>query len=109
MAVPPALTKYPVGHSTDIIEGLVLIQILIGITIGENGHFVPSMIAGSITSTIGTGLMMTLDTQSGHSAWISYQVLTGMGLGLCFSVPIIVTQRSAQAWGSGACDSNCSM
>ena len=72
---------------------LALVQITIGITIGETGNFVPFMIIGGIVSTIATGLLLTLEKDSSHSAWIGYQALEGIGLGLCFNVPIIVTQR----------------
>ena len=69
---------------------------MIGITIGETGHFVPFMIVGGAISTAATGLLMTLDKDSSPSAWIGYQALAGIGLGLCFNVPIIVTQRIAK-------------
>ena len=36
---------------------------------------------------------MTLKADFGSSAWIGYQVLAGIGLGLCFNVYIIVFQQ----------------
>lgn len=36
---------------------------------------------------------MTLEPESNHSYWIGYQVLAGIGLGLCFNVYIIIIQN----------------
>lgn len=67
-----------------------------GIAIGETGYYVPFMILGGIISTVATAMLLTLDEHSGHSVWIGFQALAGIGLGLCFSVPIIVAQRVAE-------------
>jgi hypothetical protein len=74
---------------------LAITQIITGTVIGEIGLFNPFIIAGAIVTTIGCGLLMTLQITSGHPMWIGYQVLVGIGEGLCLNVPIIVTQRIA--------------
>jgi len=41
--------------------------------------------------------MMTLQPESNSSAWIGYQALAGIGIGLCFNVYIIITQNIVQS------------
>ncbi len=72
-----------------------LTQIIGGTLIGQWGIFNPFLIAGAALTAVGSGLSITLDVNTGHSAWIGYQALAGIALGLCLSVPIIVTQRIA--------------
>lgn len=45
------------------------------------GYYLPGMIACSILSAIGAGLLSTMTRYSDHSYWIGYQVLFGLGLG----------------------------
>lgn len=45
-------------------------------------------------STIGGGLIFTLDIGSPPSHWIGYQIIAGIGLGMGFQIPIIVAQAS---------------
>lgn len=42
--------------------------------------------------TIGSGLIYTLDVDSPASHYIGYQVVAGIGMGLCIQVPAIVAQ-----------------
>jgi hypothetical protein len=42
-------------------------------------------------------MLYTLDIGSPSSRWIGFQVLSGIGLGLCFQVPIMVGQALAAA------------
>lgn len=46
-------------------------------------------------SSIGAGLIFTLDIGSSSSKWIGYQVVAGIGSGLSFQIPIIVAQGVA--------------
>ena len=70
-----------------------MIQVFTGISIGAVKVFNPFLILGGILSTVATGLMMTLNSHSSSSAWIGYQALAGIGLGLCFNVYIIIIQN----------------
>jgi hypothetical protein len=56
------------------------------------GFFAPLFIVGGIFSTIGCGLIYTLDLASPSSHWIGFQILAGIGFGLCFQAPIMVGQ-----------------
>jgi len=75
-----------------LILGVTITTILSGGLISAYGHFVPFMIFGSVLTTIGCGLLYTLSTTSGHSMWIGYQALAGLGIGLALQVPVISAQ-----------------
>jgi hypothetical protein len=53
------------------------------------------MIVGAAVSTIGTGLIYTLEIGSPSSKWIGYQILAGIGIGTCFQLPIMAGQALA--------------
>jgi MFS transporter, DHA2 family, glioxin efflux transporter len=59
------------------------------------GHYVPMMIVGGVLTTIGSGLIFTLDIGSPSSKWIGYQVLAGLGIGIGIQVPIITAQATS--------------
>jgi len=71
-----------------------IFTVVSGALISIYGHYVPLMIASSVLSTIGAGLLYTLEIDSPSSKWIGYQILVGIGLGLGFQIPIIVVQAS---------------
>jgi hypothetical protein len=50
------------------------------------------MVAGAVLTTAGSGLLYTLDIDTGSGKWIGYQILTGAGVGLSCQLPIIVNQ-----------------
>ena len=81
-------------RNVPFVIGVSLFTVLSGLIISIWEHYVPLMIIGSILSTIGTGLLFTLDVGSPSSHWIGYQALTGIGAGLGIQVPIIVAQAS---------------
>lgn len=78
------------------IIAIALCTIASGLSISLNGHYIPWMIAGSTLSTIGAGLIFTLDLGSPSGKWIGYQILAGVGSGLSFQIPIIVAQDVAE-------------
>ncbi|KAK9319183.1 major facilitator superfamily domain-containing protein [Lipomyces orientalis] len=65
-----------------------------GIGITVTGRPMPFMIVAAVMSTIGVGLLYTLTIGSTSSKWIGYQVLTGLGLGLGFQVPVSAAQAT---------------
>jgi len=68
-----------------------------GVTIGSTRLFNPFLLLGGVLTSIACGLMMTLQPESNSSAWIGYQALAGIGIGLCFNVYIIITQNIVQS------------
>ena len=55
------------------------------------------LVAGGVLSAIGAGLIYTLDIGTSSSAWIGFQALIGIGIGLSIQVPIIVSQAIVSA------------
>jgi hypothetical protein len=52
------------------------------------------MIAGAAITTIGSGMIYTFDMDSSAGVWIGYQILGGIGIGISFQVPIMLTQAT---------------
>ncbi|RFU32819.1 hypothetical protein B7463_g3499, partial [Scytalidium lignicola] len=80
-----------------LIVGASIFSIISGVLIAIFGHFTPLMIFSSIVATVGCGLIYSLDINSSSSAWIGYQALAGIGIGLGFQIPVIVTQGIVEA------------
>ncbi|KAH1578806.1 hypothetical protein KXX17_006043 [Aspergillus fumigatus] len=74
------------------ILGLVLVSIISGIGVTAIGYFAPFMIACSVISAIGVGLMMTFKPTTPHEHWIGYQAMVGIGIGMGLQQPLIVVQ-----------------
>ncbi|MCJ1387124.1 hypothetical protein MMC17_010253 [Xylographa soralifera] len=84
-------------RTVPLILCLTLTQIMTGIAVGELKLFNPFLLVGGILTTVATALMMTLQADSSSAAWIGYQALAGIGLGLCFNVYLIITQNIVKA------------
>lgn len=65
-----------------LVLSLVLGSIIAGASVTNLGYFTPFMIAGSVVMSIGAGLLTTFTTTTGHSKWIGYQVILGLGIGM---------------------------
>ncbi|KAH8807531.1 major facilitator superfamily transporter [Xylogone sp. PMI_703] len=70
-----------------MVLGLVLASIMSGAGVSAVGYYTPAMIISSVLMATGAGLMTTFDTSTGHSKWISYQVIFGLGLGAGMQQP----------------------
>ncbi|KAF2758457.1 MFS general substrate transporter [Pseudovirgaria hyperparasitica] len=64
------------------ILSMVVASVLGGVAIKNIGYYAPFMIATSVLTAIGAGLLSTLNPASGHPQWIGYQFIFGFGLGL---------------------------
>ncbi|KAJ1964012.1 hypothetical protein IWQ62_003054 [Dispira parvispora] len=73
---------------------MVVGNFISGTVINKTGNYRPILWVGSAMSTVGAGLLTTLNSTStvGHEA--GYLLIAGMGLGLCFQTLIVVTQTS---------------
>ena len=78
-----------------LILAVGLTTVASGIFITITGHYAGIMVFGCVISTIGTGLIYTLDIGSSSGKWIGYQILAGIGMGVSFQIPIIVAQGTA--------------
>ncbi|KAL2137144.1 hypothetical protein VTI74DRAFT_8776 [Chaetomium olivicolor] len=67
-----------------------------GILNSNIGYYAPLGILGSCIMSVGAGMLTTLSPADGSapSKWIGYQVLYGLGLGLCFQVPNLAVQTA---------------
>ncbi|MCJ1294938.1 hypothetical protein MMC34_006498 [Xylographa carneopallida] len=79
-----------------LVISVSLFSIVSGGLITAFGHYVPLMIVASVFATVGAGLVYTLGVGSASSQWIGYQVISGIGLGLGFQIPVIVAQASVE-------------
>lgn len=72
--------------------GLTFAAIIAGIGTRKLGVFQHWMYISSILTPIGAGLISTFTTDTGHSKWIGYQALWGIGLGLGMQQPSVAAQ-----------------
>ncbi|KAF7504215.1 hypothetical protein GJ744_002588 [Endocarpon pusillum] len=79
-------------NNLPLVLGASLFTAISGVLITIFGHYIPLMIVGSAISTIGAGLIYTLERDTGSDKWIGYQAIVGIGLGLMFQIPVIVNQ-----------------
>ena len=78
------------------IIGVVVVSVLSGVLVTACGYYTPFMIASSIIMAIGAGLLTTLKVDSGHSMWIGYQALLGIGIGLGMQQTMICAQTALE-------------
>ncbi len=78
--------------SLPFVLGLVIMGISAGILTKKIGYYTPWMILSSILTPIGSGLITTFTPHTGHSAWIGYQALFGLGVGLGMQQPSVAAQ-----------------
>jgi hypothetical protein len=71
---------------------LVLVSIASGIAVTVLGYYAPLMIASSVISAVGVGLLYTFKPDTNHSMWIGYQAIAGIGVGLGMQQPLIAVQ-----------------
>lgn len=75
-----------------LVFGASLFTILCGVIITVTGIYVPIMIVGAAITTIGCGLLYLLDLHSDSAAWIGYQIVAGIGVGLAVQIAVIANQ-----------------
>ena len=75
-----------------MILGLVFMSMITGIFITKIGYYTPFMIAGSVFTSVGAGLLSTFKTDTNHSMWIGYQVIFGLGMGFGMQQALIAAQ-----------------
>lgn len=75
-----------------LVLSLVVGAILSGGVIQKTGYYVPWMFVSAVLMAIGAGLTTTFELHTGQSAWIGYQVLFGLGLGVGMQQPSLAAQ-----------------
>lgn len=79
-----------------LLLSVVTASIVGGILVTVLGYFTPFMIAGMALFTIGSGLLSTLAPETSFGKWFGYQVLSGVGLGICLQVPPLQSFSNCQ-------------
>ncbi|EJU00927.1 MFS multidrug transporter [Dacryopinax primogenitus] len=79
-------------RNVPLILGVAIFSILSGHIISWWGHYVPLMVFGACLSTIGGGLLYTLDIGTSTGQWVGYQVIAGVGIGIAIQIPITAAQ-----------------
>lgn len=71
---------------------IVLCAVGSGAAVSFWGYYTPFMILGSVFMAVGYGLITTFDLDTSTGAWVGYQLLAGLGVGLALQQPIIAVQ-----------------
>ncbi|KAJ5713427.1 uncharacterized protein N7483_010608 [Penicillium malachiteum] len=67
-----------------------------GVTLSKYAYPQPFLLTGAALTAIGSGLLYTLEINTGSGKWIGYQLLAGIGIGWCFQVPVVTAQASVK-------------
>ncbi|GLA89379.1 hypothetical protein AtubIFM56815_003855 [Aspergillus tubingensis] len=79
-------------HLLPTIIPLVVASIITGQLISCIGYYTPFLIFGVCLTSIGAGLITTLDVNTPEAKWIGYQILYGYGLGSSTQINNIAVQ-----------------
>ncbi|KAJ7105879.1 major facilitator superfamily domain-containing protein [Mycena epipterygia] len=79
-------------NNLPMILSLVVASIFAGGLITKIGYYAPFMIVSSVLTAVGTGLISTLKVNSGHTKWIPFEIVCGLGVGLGMQQPILAAQ-----------------
>ncbi|KAF2396144.1 MFS transporter [Trichodelitschia bisporula] len=81
-----------------LILGVTIFSACTGVLVSITRHYIPFMFASAVLMAIGAGLLTTFETNTGHSKWIGYQAIFGIGVGLGIQqTPIIIQNCLPQA------------
>ena len=75
---------------------VALFSLLSGAAVTLTGHYTTNQLLGSSLIMVASGLIYTLNIGSSAGKWIGYQVLAGIGSGMSFQLPVIVSQGTAK-------------
>lgn len=75
-----------------MVLALVVASIISGKIIASVGQYVPFMFVAALLMATGAGMISTFKVDTGHTAWIGYQVLFGLGLGCGMQQPTMAAQ-----------------
>ncbi|KAJ5375490.1 hypothetical protein N7517_007496 [Penicillium concentricum] len=72
----------------------LLVAVASGVLIEKMGYYLPWTIFGGVFTSIGSGLLSTLNPDTQIGKWIGYQILSGAGRGAAFQTPLIAVQNT---------------
>ncbi|KAF2502206.1 major facilitator superfamily transporter [Lophium mytilinum] len=67
-----------------------------GLALSKFGHAVPMMAVGSSLATVACGLFYTLDASTTTGQWIGFQILAGVGWGVCWQCTMAIAQEGQE-------------
>ncbi|KAF7159165.1 hypothetical protein CNMCM6106_006298 [Aspergillus hiratsukae] len=65
-----------------------------GVAVTKMGYYLPFVVAASIITTVGHGMLSTLSPTSSTGKWIGYQIIVGFGRGLGLQMPFVAVQNT---------------
>ncbi|RYP04528.1 hypothetical protein DL764_004390 [Monosporascus ibericus] len=65
----------------------VILAVISGLGVSKLGYISPFCYASVVFTSIGSGLLMTMTSETSTGRWIGYQILFGFGIGLGFQQP----------------------
>lgn len=65
---------------------------MVGVLTSKIGYYMPFIYVSVIVSAVGSGLLITLSSDTSTARWIGYQILYGFGSGYGFQVPQVAAQ-----------------
>ncbi|KAK3315920.1 major facilitator superfamily domain-containing protein [Apodospora peruviana] len=80
-------------HTLALVITTVIATIVGGLLIALFGHVAPWMVAASVFTAIGAGLLTTLDVGTVTSKWLGYQIIYGLGSAFGRNCPSICLQN----------------
>ena len=92
--VSPAMSGV---RNLPLILAVTISMLTSGAYISITGIAAPIIVVGTALGTVCTGLLYTLDINTGEGKWIGYQVIGGVGWGIASQIPIITVQATAPA------------
>ena len=85
----------PVKSGIDTLPNIIAVILasnIAGFSVSKIGYYTPYLIISATFMAIGAGLITTFKPNTGHPAWIGYQVLFGFGQGLGMQQPSTAAQ-----------------
>ncbi|KAL4925326.1 major facilitator superfamily domain-containing protein [Aspergillus undulatus] len=76
-------------HLLPWIFAQVLLALTAGAMIHRFGYYLPSIVIGTVLTTVAHGLYSTFDSATPSGRWIAYEILYGAGSGMTTSIPFI--------------------
>lgn len=71
---------------------MVVASIVSGVATPKVGYYTPFAIFGTCFMALGSGLLITLQVDTGEGKWVGYQIVYGLGLGFAFQAPNLAAQ-----------------
>ncbi|KAF2746363.1 MFS general substrate transporter [Sporormia fimetaria CBS 119925] len=73
--------------------------VVVGAIVSKWGFYVPIIIVGIVITSVGAGLLITLDTSTPTVKWATYMVINGLGIGMAQQLPYTALQAVLNALG----------